>query len=29
MMEQIEAFGKDCVKLPGVLKNWDAYKELK
>jgi len=29
MNEQIEVFGKDCVKLPGVLKGWDAYKELK
>jgi len=29
MNEQIEVFGKDCTKLPGVLKSWDAYKELK
>ena len=29
MTEQIEIFGRDCMKLPGVLKNWDAYKELK
>jgi len=29
MNEQIEVFGRDCVKLPGVLKGWDAYKELK
>jgi dynein heavy chain len=29
MMEQIETFGRDCTKLPGVLKTWDAYKELK
>lgn len=29
MMEQIENFGRDCFRLPGVLKNWDAYKELK
>ena len=29
MMEDIEAFGRDCMKLPGVLKTWDAYKELK
>mmetsp|Transcript_8591 Transcript_8591/g.9745 ORF Transcript_8591/g.9745 Transcript_8591/m.9745 type:complete len:2884 (-) Transcript_8591:1352-10003(-) len=29
MIETIEAFGRDCAKLPGVLKGWDAYKELK
>ena len=29
MMETVEGFGKDCMKLPGVLKSWDAYKELK
>lgn len=29
MTEQIEVFGRDCMKLPGVLKTWDAYKELK
>jgi dynein heavy chain len=29
MTEQIEVFGRDCMKLPGVLKSWDAYKELK
>ena len=29
MTEQIETFGRDCSKLPGVLKTWDAYKELK
>ena len=29
MTEQIEVFGRDCTKLPGVLKTWDAYKELK
>ena len=29
MTEQIEVFGRDCFRLPGVLKNWDAYKELK
>lgn len=29
MTEQIEVFGRDCAKLPGVLKTWDAYKELK
>ena len=29
MMEQIDVFSRDCMKLPGVLKTWDAYKELK
>ncbi len=29
MTEQFEVFGRDCQKLPGVLKTWDAYKELK
>jgi len=29
MTEQIEIFGRDCSKLPPVLKSWDAYKELK
>jgi len=29
MKEQIENFAKDCSKLPGMLKGWDAYKELK
>jgi dynein heavy chain len=29
MAEQIEIFDRDCKKLPGVLKGWDAYKELK
>ena len=29
MTEQIEQFSKDCAKLPGVLKSWAAYKELK
>ena len=29
MTEQIDVFGRDCMKLPGVLKTWDAYKELK
>lgn len=28
-MEQIDVFSRDCMKLPGVLKTWDAYKELK
>ena len=29
MMENIDVFSRDCMKLPGVLKTWDAYKELK
>ena len=29
MTEQIEQFSKDCAKLPGVLKSWAAYKEMK
>jgi dynein heavy chain, axonemal len=29
MTETIEIFQRDCAKLPGVLKGWDAYKELK
>lgn len=29
MTEQIDVFARDCMKLPGVLKTWDAYKELK
>ena len=29
MMDTVEGFSKDCQKLPGVLKSWDAYKELK
>lgn len=29
MVEQTEIFFRDCQKLPGVLKSWDAYKELK
>jgi dynein heavy chain len=29
MIEQTEVFERDCKKLPGVLKTWDAYKELK
>jgi dynein heavy chain len=28
MDEQIEQFGKDRARLPGVLKQWDAYKDL-
>ncbi len=29
MIEQIEVFGRECTRLPGVLKGWDAYKELR
>lgn len=29
MVEVIEQFAKDCAKLPGPLKQWAAYKELK
>lgn len=29
MTETIEGFSRDCMKLPGVLKSWDAYRELK
>ena len=29
MIEIVEGFGRDWGKLPGVLKGWDAYKELK
>lgn len=29
MADQTETFGKDCAKLPKVLRTWDAYKELK
>lgn len=29
MIETVEGFGRDCGRLPGVLKGWDAYKELK
>lgn len=29
MTEQIDTFARDCMKLPGILKTWDAYKELK
>jgi hypothetical protein len=24
----MEQFGKDRARLPGILKQWDAYKEL-
>jgi len=29
MTDIIEVFIRDCARLPGVLKSWDAYKELK
>jgi len=29
MMDQIEIYQKDCTRLPGKLRTWDAYKELK
>ena len=29
MSDMTETFGKDCAKLPKVLRTWDAYKELK
>jgi dynein heavy chain len=29
MDEAIEGFAKDCQRLPGVLKQWEAYKDLK
>lgn len=29
MTEQIEGYQRDCAKLPGPLKQWAAYKELK
>ena len=29
MTEQIDIFGRDCQKLPGSLKSWAAYQELK
>jgi hypothetical protein len=29
MVETIDQFGRDCTKLPGSLKSWEAYKELK
>jgi len=29
MIETIEQYSRDCTKLPGSLKQWDAYKELK
>lgn len=29
MVDQTDTFGRDCQKLPGPLKQWDAYKELK
>lgn len=29
LIETVDQFGRDCSKLPGVLKQWDAYKEMK
>jgi len=29
MMTQIEVYEKDCKKLPGKLRSWAAYKDLK
>jgi hypothetical protein len=29
MMETTEVFARDCARIPGVLKSWGAYKELK
>ena len=29
MIETVEGFGRDYRRLPGVLKGWDDYKELK
>jgi len=29
MIETIDQFSRDCSKLPGSLKSWEAYKELK
>lgn len=29
MDEAIEQFQRDCARLPGVLKQWEAYKDLK
>lgn len=29
LIETVDQFGRDCTKLPGVLKQWDAYKEMK
>lgn len=29
MDEQVEAFLRDCVRLPTVLRKWEAYKDLK
>lgn len=29
MIETCDAFARDCTKLPGSLKQWDAYKEMK
>lgn len=29
MQESVEQFSRDCTRLPGVLKSWPAYKDLK
>ena len=29
MVDTTETFARDCARLPGVLKSWEAYKELK
>lgn len=29
MVEATEVFARDCARLPGSLKSWQAYKELK
>ena len=29
MVETIDQFSRDCAKLPGSLKSWEAYRELK
>jgi dynein heavy chain len=29
MVDTTDTFGRDCSRLPGVLKSWEAYKELK
>lgn len=29
MIDAIDGYNRDCSKLPGILKTWDAYKELK
>jgi hypothetical protein len=29
MVDTTDTFARDCSRLPGVLKSWEAYKELK